>query len=309
MTTGVRLRQLREDDVPAAVELLAVAHPSDVRHRLAEQLAPGAARRAIVAEADGAVVGAAKIAAEPVFPQALAALVAVDGPSRGRGIGTRLADALMSELGTLDGYAMATCTLRDDATGGRRFAERYGFTVSRHSVGWAYPVAGRGGELSEQAAAAAASSGISVRRTSFDDEADVLIECLGRCMEGLPLPFGPVDLQNSAQYVPPSALILLAEIATAAGRPHACGLTIVGPQAGSDAWYTYFSAVAAEYRRRGVGMALKRTLLSVAERGGASGVVTHNDETNQPILNLNRKVGASSALGYWVLIHSDSRRG
>ncbi|WP_433556126.1 GNAT family N-acetyltransferase [Pseudonocardia xinjiangensis] len=302
MTTDVHLRPLRSDDVATAVELLAAAHPSDIRHRLAEQLAPGAAtgpRRTVIAEVGGAVVGAAKLAVEPMYPEALAVLVAVMDEWRGRGIGSQLGNAIMSEVSALDGYALTTCALRDDSAAGRRFAERYGLVVSHHSIGLECPVSGRGDALSEQAAEAAAVAGVRIRRASFEDDEEVLFECVGRCMEGLPMPFGAVDLQGSAQYLPKNAVILLAE--NAVGSPRACGLTIGGPQTGTDSWYTHFSAVASDARRRGVATALKTALLSFAERAGAPAVLTHNDEANEPILKLNRKLGMTPAVGYWVL--------
>jgi predicted GNAT superfamily acetyltransferase len=64
-------------------------------------------------------------------------------------------------------------------------------------------------------------------------------------------------------------------------------------------WYTNFTGVDSAERRRGVATALKSALLVAAHDAGAEAVVTHNDDTNDPILRLNESFGMARGVGYW----------
>ncbi|MEH1164281.1 GNAT family N-acetyltransferase [Micromonospora sp. CPCC 205539] len=301
------IRALRPDDIPAAADLLVLAAGDDKRRRLLDQLAtvePGEIHHALVAERSGQIVGAAKLTAEPAFPGTVSALVAVAQNDRGRGIGTALAAELTAWAERhLSAQHVVTSALRDDLDGGRRFAQRYGLEVTRHSVGWRYDLAGRGDDLAERAAYSGTVAGVRVRVTDLRAEEATIMECIGRTLPGLPLPGAEgqeVDVAQSRRMFPDAATVLLAEVCDAPGEPP-CGLTVVTPQADSGDWYTVYTGVAVEHRGRGVAMALKAAALLAAYDSGASAVTTHNDDGNEPILRANRAFGMRPSVGYWSL--------
>ncbi|MEU8301210.1 GNAT family N-acetyltransferase [Micromonospora sp. NPDC048909] len=301
------IRALRPADVAAAADLLVLAAGDDKRHRLVERLGsaePGELHHALVAERSGVIIAAGKLTAEPAWPGTVSALVAVAPQERGQGLGTALAGALADwakrNLGPED---VLISTLRDDLNVGRRFAERYGLVVTRHSVGWRFDLAGRGGEVAERAARTADAAGVRVRVADFDAEEAVILECISRTLPGLPLPGGEdqgVDVAHARRMFPDEAVVLLAELRDVPDAPP-CGLTIVNPQAGTSDWYTAYTGVAVDQRGRGVATALKAAALWQAHRAGAGAVTTHNDDGNEPILRANRAFGMQPSLGYWSL--------
>jgi mycothiol synthase len=295
----VTIRPLRPEDVPAAVELLAQANASDDRHRLRNRLT-SEDHFAIVAERAGTIIGAGKATTEPAFPGTVSALVAVAEDERGRGLGARLAEPVVERLGTTVAARAATCTLRDDRPSGRRFAERYGFAETNHSVGWRFELIGRTEELAARAAELTDKAGIRVRRLDEVTELPLLMDVAQRSMVGLPMPFGEeqgFDIEQVEGLIPDHAVILVGE--TAAGVVG--GLTVASPQAGTDEWYTNFTGVDANLRGRGVALALKTVALSIAAVAGASAMTTHNDDVNQPIQRLNKALGMTRSVGYWGL--------
>lgn len=302
---------MRGPDVESMIELLMLSSASDIRHRLHDQLRAATPSRdadaaflAFVAEREGEIVGAAKLAPEPAFPGTVSALVAVAEEARGRGIGTALARLIDEGAARLTGADALTCTLRDDLPEGRAFAERFGFAVSNHSVGRILELPAHGEELAESAASTARVARVSVRPARMEDEGRSIMECVGRCMTDMPIPFQPhqdVDLEHARRLIPHDAVIMLAETLDGSA-PVVCGVTIVTPQAGTDVWYTVFTGVDVAYRRRGIATAVKAAALLYAYRAGAVAVVTHNDETNRAILRLNQSLGMRPTLGYWGLV-------
>ncbi|WP_181448538.1 GNAT family N-acetyltransferase [Nonomuraea aridisoli] len=273
-----------------------------VPHHVALQLAAAEAGRhghAFVAERDGGIAGAALLSSDPVFPGLLITLVAVAEPYRGRGLGGALADLLDERLAheTLP----ASCHLRDDRTDGRRFAERRGFAVKGDNLGWSFDLVAEGAALEAQAREAARSAGVRIRRTDMAMEPETVLECALRCMPGLPSDQS-ADPEQARDYFPADAILLLAESEEPEeGAPLAIGVTVVAPRTEEGAWYTMFTGVDASYRRRGVARALKTESFLRARRAGGRSVVTHNHETNEAVLGLNRSFGMRPATGYWDL--------
>ncbi|QIQ04682.1 GNAT family N-acetyltransferase [Streptomyces liangshanensis] len=304
---GYTTRPMRPADMDAVMELLMLTSAWDIRYRLREQLRAAAAHDAhlaFVAEREGDLVGAAKLAREPAFPGTASALVSVGPQARGTGIGTALAGLLEEGAGRLRGSGMLTCTLRDDLPEGRAFAEGRGFRVTNHSVGRLYELPAHGERLAGAAARSATLARVSVRAASMEDEARTIMECVSRCMEGAKLPFQEgqdINLDHARRLIPAEAVIMLAE-SLDGSEPVTCGLTIMTPQGPTDPWYTIFTGVDARYRGRGIAAAVKSAALLYAYRAGADCVVTHNDETNEPILRLNDSLGMKPALGYWGLV-------
>jgi predicted N-acetyltransferase YhbS len=299
------LRPLRVADIDVATDLLMLTSASGIRHHLALQLAAAEAGErgcAFVAERDGIVVGSALLAEDPVFPGAVTALVAVAEPARKCGVGSALADLLGDRLAheTLP----ASCKLRDDLFDGRRFAERRGFVLRGHNVGWIVDLA-QDATLETAAREAARSAGVRIRRAGLPEEIDTVLECAVRCMPGMPSD-QHADPDQARDYFPADAIMLLAESeepGEAAG-PRTLGLTAVSPRTEKDVWYTQFTGVDPAHRRAGVARALKTESFLRARRAGARSVVTHNHDTNKAVIGLNTSFGMRPAPGYWDLRRS-----
>ncbi|QIQ02608.1 GNAT family N-acetyltransferase [Streptomyces liangshanensis] len=317
------VRPLGAADVDAAVELLNLTSPSDVRHLLRADLgvlaaardAPG---RALVAERDGRLVGAAKVSEDLVFLGTAATRIAVDPAERGRGIGTALADRLMEDplVTGRDGAAAGTVTssLRDDLPRGRAFAERYGFGVLHHSVGFRFDLTGHEAELAQRAGSALERAGVRVRLADPSTEQEAIVECAERCRPGIPLPYGerPVDPYAWLADCPPGTVFLLAEPIQAehgpaagadvtTGTVRADAITVLTPLTDTNRWHVAFTATDPVRRGRGVAAAVKAASLLYACRAGVETVTTHNDVTNEPILRANRTLGMVPHVGYWTL--------
>jgi predicted N-acetyltransferase YhbS len=297
------LRPLRRDDIDSAADLLMLASASGVRHHLALQLAAaevGERGCAFVAERDGIVVGSALLSIEPVFPESVITLVAVAEPARKSGVGSALADLLGERLTRQ--RLPASCKLRDDLFDGRRFAERRGFVLRGHNVGWSLDLAAQDGTLETAAHEAARSAGVRIRRADLREELDTVLECAVRCMPGMPSD-QQADPEQGRNYFPAEAVVLLAEREEAreGAGPRALGLTVVSPRMEKAAWYTLFTGVDAAHRRAGLARALKTESFLRARRAGARSVVTHNHETNDAIIGLNTSFGMRPAPGYWDL--------
>jgi GNAT superfamily N-acetyltransferase len=303
--SDVNMRSVRRDDLIAAADLLMLTSATGVRHQVEQQLAlaeSGERGCAFVAERDGAVIGSALLTSEPTFPGSVITLVSVIESARGAGVGTALADLLDERLAqeTLP----ASCRMRDDLTDGRRFAERRGYTLTSHSVGWSADLTADDGTLERLAWQAAEAAGVRIRQVDMSSEAGTVLECAGRCMPGL-----PAEQQGSAEegagLIPDDAVVLLAE-ADGSGkhgaRGVALGLTIVAPQNEGDTWYTLFTGVDADHRRAGVARALKSESFARGRSLGARSLLTHNHDTNKPIVGLNSAFGMRPALGYWSFL-------
>jgi predicted N-acetyltransferase YhbS len=291
------LRPLRRDDIDQATDLLMLASASGVRHHVALQVAAAEAGErgcAFVAERDGIVAGAALLSSDPVFPGSVTTLVAVAEPARGSGVGGALAGLLDERLA--HETSPASCKLRDDLFDGRRFAERRGFALRGHNVGWSLDLAAQDDMLEMAARAAAGAAGVRIRPADMAREVDTVLECALRCMPGLPSD-QHADPEQGRDYFPADAIVLLAE--RDGSRP--LGVTAVSPRTEEGVWYTVFTGVDAAHRRAGVGRALKTESFLRARRAGARSVVTHNHETNEAIIELNTSFGMRPAPGYWDL--------
>jgi GNAT superfamily N-acetyltransferase len=294
-------RSLRPDDISVATGLLMLTSATGVSHHLERQLAAAAAGErgyAFVAERDGAVVGAALLSSEPAFPGSVITLISVSGSARKSGVASALADLLEERL--VHETLPASCRLRDDLFEGRRFAERHGFTLHGHSMGWSIDLAAREETLEKSAREARQAAGVRVRRADLPQEIGRVLECAARCMPGLPAE-QEADPEQARDYFPGNAIVLLAESDKPGGERLALGLTAVAPQVEGDAWYTLFTGVDPAHRRTGIARALKTESFLQARRAGARSVLTHNYDTNDAIIGLNTAFGMQPAPGYWEL--------
>ena len=304
-TSCFALRPLGRGDVSVAADLLMLASATGVRHHLELELAAAAAGEhgsAFVAERDGVVVGSALLSSEPSSPGSVITLISVSEPARKSGVGSALADLLGEQL--VHETLPASCTLRDDLFEGRRFAERRGFTLRSHNVGWSVDVAALDDTLEASAHEAAQAAGVRVRRADLPREIGGVLECAARCMPGLPAEQQERDPEQARDYFPGNAVVLLAERDEPGGGEAerlALGLTAIAPRMDDGAWYTLFTGVDAAHRRTGIGRALKTESFLRARRAGARSVLTHNHDRNDAIIGLNTAFSMRPAPGYWDL--------
>lgn len=291
----MQLRALARQDVDTAVELFHGYSAFDNRGNLTKQLTDDdPARYALVAERAGTVIAAAALTRVPALHDVASVRVAVRADERERGIGTALAAALSERLGTGSRFRMITSALRDDQPAGRRFAERYGLAVTNHHVGW-------GIHAGSQVRGLDVPPSIHIRTASAGLESDLIVDCVIRCLPGFTVPFGGtqrVDLSSIRRLLPADAVVLVAEDATDR-RP--CGISAASIKDDGKLWQVMFTGVDVEYRRYGIGRALKSALLSAGLDGGVRRIISHNDATNEPINRINRVLGMTSVVGYWSL--------
>ncbi|MEU8378402.1 GNAT family N-acetyltransferase [Streptosporangium sp. NPDC048865] len=298
-----QIRPMGPRDLSRAVELLNETSAHDVRRVLLSELTGNSTSEpflAIVATRAGAVVGAAKLTADPVFPETVSALVSVDANARGIGIGSALVERMDTGPRLLKG-GTATCSIRDDLPRGRAFAERHGFTVAHHSLGFRFDLTGSGYPLAERAAETAERAGVRIRRATVASEEDLILDCFTRCRIGLPLPYGnrPVDVRARLLQFPPESVYVLAE-SSDAGSARPAGMSILIPEGRN--WYVRFTGTDPDFRGQGVATAVKAASLLYAQRTGAESVITHNDESNTPIIRANKALGMVPDVGYWSLL-------
>ncbi|WP_433556136.1 GNAT family N-acetyltransferase [Pseudonocardia xinjiangensis] len=301
--SGLVFRPLLHDDIGSATDLLMLGSPSGVRYHLAVQLAAAEAGErgcAFVAEWEGSIVGSALLSDDPLLPGLVSTLVAVAEPARKSGVGSALADLLGEQLQheALPAY----CKLPDDQFEGRRFAERRGFVLCGHSLGWSLDLTARDGTLERAAREAARSADVRIRQADMRKELDTVLECALRCMPGMPSE-QHVAPEKARKYLPDDAIVLLAEreVPGQGQGPRAIGLTALSPRIETAAWYTLFTGVAPAHRRSGVARALKTESFLRARHARAQSVVTHNHDTNDAIIGLNTSFGMQPAPGYWDL--------
>ncbi|WP_187976084.1 GNAT family N-acetyltransferase [Mycetocola sp. JXN-3] len=304
------IRELIDTDLDAAIALLSLASASDNRDRLRERLAqnsPAPVRIALVAEADGVMIAAAKITSENATPGAASALVVVDPAHRFRGIGTALYRRLMSDLATHPAGATITLTsaLRDDAAPGRGFAEARGFELVRHNLGWSLELEGRAAELLAEAESITTANAATVRVASIDTEYPLIAAVMARCAIGLPGPIAgqPVDTTGFEHHFARTAVYLVASVD---GAP--AGLGVIHPVGEEGEWYTDFTGVDPDYRQRGIARLLKAAELAEAAGRAGRRMGTHNDAHNTGIVRVNVATGMDPALGYWSLVNKNPRK-
>lgn len=299
------IRSMRRDDLSLVVELLMQTSVLDIRPRLRDRLTtiePEQVNVALVAEQGGIVVGAAKLTTEPAFPGTVSALVAVAEPARGRGIGASLANTLAARFNRAGEARSVTCAIRDDLDQGRQFAERFGFAVTNHSVGWRIDLSGNPRELATRAARAVEAAQVQLRTADLAAEQRTIMDCVRRSIAGLPVPRGNVqgfDPGQDSHLIPDGSRIVLAEARDEPG--HVCGVTILAPETTSGSWHINFTGVDPLYRDRGVAAALKTASLLTGWQAGARFITAVNDDSNMAIQHLNRDLGMKRAVGYWSM--------
>jgi len=304
----IALRPLAPAEIERGIELLGRSSARDTSHRFRERLSSASSdelRVALVAEREGVIVGIAKATEEPTVDGTASVSVVVTPEAEGFGLGVVLAAALHEQIA--ESPLTFTTELRDDLPTGRRFAERYGFTVVHHSLGWRLELSGLADELRTRVEAASAALGIMVRQGDLVTDRVEVLDCVVRSARGLPGPTGvfeDFDPQPVLGYFSPDSVVLFAEHD---GR--AVGMGVMHRVPDTDEWYTDFTGVDVEYRGRGIAGLLKLTELEAAARLGATAMETHTDESNVGIVAVNRTAGMHPIVGYWSMVRTSARRG
>jgi GNAT superfamily N-acetyltransferase len=300
------IRPMISDEIGIVVDLLSTVPAADIRFALRNSLAEsngnGNAGYAVVAGLAGEIVAAAAVTADHAFPGAMLANLVVKPGYRRRGIATSMAGALARSLRGSTSADTVTTSIRDDLPIGRSFAERRGFTLASHSIGFRYDLPDGADELASLAYLAARRAHVRVRQMPMDTAADRIADCFRRCRSGLPLRYGqrPFDVEARLREYPPDTVYLLAE-RLSEHEAHPIAMTVLFPRSDGEPWYTKFTGTDPQFRGRGAARAVKTAALHLAFQAGAPAVTTHNNECNSPILSLNEKLGTKRDVGYWAM--------
>jgi GNAT superfamily N-acetyltransferase len=299
----VLFRPLTPADVPAAAELLQLTSVQEVREDVSRRLldpAPGGQRWAEVAERDGQVVGVARWWQSQDFPGSARVLLAVAPAARGRGTGSALAGRSLDSLTRRAPDLVHTTSFRDDLPAGRALAERHGFVLATHNLGWRLVVAGREGELAEAARRACRAAGVRVRRSSLDQDREAVLAAGTESLQGLPLAVAP-DRSRLLEMLPDDPVVLLAVEDTAEGE-RVVGMCFLAADEATGSWLTLYTGVVPTARGRGVAGALKAASLLAAARAGVPAVTASNEAGNAAMLRVNEAAGGVRDVGYWVFV-------
>ena len=270
--------------------------------------------RMVAVDAGRRVVGYGDCARLPfMLAGSFSVEVAVDPVSRRKGIGSRLfaqtrACALAHRATRLE----AEVQDRDPAW--HRFAHLCGFHVDRHAIESRLELA----QFDEQAFSgvvdAVTQSGIRFftlaeagntagnQRTLYEMSKRNSFDIPGH--EGA---FPTFDAYRTAafqaSFFRPEGLFI------AAAGDRWIGQTSVSYYVATNSTYTQHTGVDPEYRGRNIALALKLLAIAWGRRIGAAYTRTHNDESNLPILTINRRLGFEPIGGYYRMLCDLSAQG
>ena len=281
------------DDAAGAAELANQVYPDQLitaaglRHQLTSQ--PPEARRATwKAEVDGIVVGwaSAQLEVWAAAPgHARIGVLMVHPEWRGRGIGTALWEKAAAHLETIGGTHVVVQSSDDDAS--KRFCEARGFTLSSTSEMLAL-------DPRVLPAPPPAPPGVELRPCSaYHDDLDTLYRVDYSASQDEP---GDYDF---------SGLTFEQWRAMSVGHPDfdwelSLGALLDGRLVGVSLFCTdrtrgramnVGTGVLREHRNRGLATLMKRHGLARAAKAGITRVITQNDDTNAPMLAINRRLG------------------
>jgi GNAT superfamily N-acetyltransferase len=280
------------DDAAGAAELANHVYPDQLittaglRHQLTSQ--PPEARRATwKAETDGVVVGwaSAQLEVWASAPGHALSSVMVHPEWRGRGVGAALWERAALHLQTIGGTHVVVQSSADDAS--RRFCETRGFTLSSTSEMLAL-------DPSVLSSPPPAPAGVELRPCSaYHDDLDTLYRVDYSSSQDEP---GDYDF---------SGLTFEQWRTMSVGHPDfdwelSLGALVDGSLAGVSLFcadrargraMNVGTGVLREHRNRGLATLMKRHGLARAAQAGITRVITQNDDTNAPMLAINRRLG------------------
>ncbi|HWI65819.1 MAG TPA: GNAT family N-acetyltransferase [Symbiobacteriaceae bacterium] len=305
------VRPMTQADYPRLVEIQAsqVPVPNTVEEliRADQMMPPDVVRYQTAAVApEGVMVGYGSGGWGPVTrPGFMSVNVRIDRAWRRQGAGQALfADQL--RFACEHGKTAMEATVRDEDPADLAWAERRGFAVKHHRFASKLDLASWEPERWRPALEAVAAGGIrfgSLADYPQDDETlqrflDAFWE-LHMDTPGSEALHRPTFAQfkqelSTAPYWDP------ANVRLARDGDHWAAMAWVGPEQDGSYYHT-FTGVFRDYRGRGLSTAIKVAAIEYVKAKGAPCIRTHNDETNQRMLAVNRKFGYVSEPGVYAL--------
>lgn len=303
-----------ETDLDFLVELYNCIFPEPINAELVREIDGRRAqthevRRMMALDESGRPVGGAEVGrAKWSAPGRYFAGVIVPPANRGKGIG----QALWADMETYlreNGCTRCDVEVRDNDPASRAFGEHRGFVVDRHVFESTLDVAAFDETPFADAIGRAEASGIrflsladagaddpAVRRKLYEVFRDTAVDIPGRADRTFP-PFEHWEKDNlAASWYRPDLIFI------AADGDNWVGVTVMNYHEDIGLLGQNLTGVRAEYRGRGIALALKLLGLRAARRYKADRVRTNNDSLNAPMLAVNRKLGFQPQPGMYLLI-------
>ncbi len=280
------------DDAPGVAALGTVVSPHQlnsvrgVEHRM--RTVPADARRAEwKVERGGALVGYAVASLDwlSTEPGRSECYVQVHPEHRGQGLGSALWDVVQVHLAAI-GARATTSSTRDDAPS-VAFAERRGFRkTSSDSLSATDPTRLQSApEPPDGVALRPLADWLDDPRPIYElDLAGVIDEPGDNDFSGMTF-----ELWRDDFWSYPDWDYDISTVAVVDGRPVSMSMLLVDADAGRAV--SGFAATYREYRGRGLAGLCKHHTLAKAADAGITHAVTGNDETNAPMLAINRRLG------------------
>jgi GNAT superfamily N-acetyltransferase len=287
------LRELEPDrDADGVVALVRAASPTAVissaawLHRVAT-IPPRARQRGWVAEEEGRIVGNAYAMLNFFSEDASTALVGVNvsGAHRGRGIGSQLYDLVAGHAREIEALSILTTFPESDEA--VAFAHGRGFREVRAEVDSA---------LDPRTVTERPQSGLDVRAVADVDPRLVYtvdIEATRDMPATAPIDVVPYDEWEDHVLAHPLFAAEGSFVVIVDGVAAALSLLLVDAESGRAT--SMFTGTLRDYRGRGLGLAAKLASIEWAVANGVTQLVTTNDETNAPMLAINRRLGYKPA--------------
>jgi GNAT superfamily N-acetyltransferase len=305
------LRPFTDPDYPAVARVWSAVfrdHPvtADELRRRDRGRQPGYHFRRLVAEQDGAVVGAGE-SFQPFWmyhPRKYFLDIAVQPEHQGRGFGAALYQELWRGLEPLEPLLLRTHTRSDWGRSlrflaDRGFAEEMRFRESRLDLASAPPP-----PAPDDVERGLRARGISVHAFSEIDDPlrdRTLYELHKAIEDDIPSPEPPshpsfevwfAERRSSPGFLPDANFV-------AVQGGEWVGLSSLRRRAASTDLEVGVTGVRRSARRQGIALALKLRTIDYARRAGATGILTGNEVNNVGMLALNERLGFVP-IGLWV---------
>jgi GNAT superfamily N-acetyltransferase len=281
------IREATDADAPAFAALVAVANPQlvptaeTILHRW--RTTPKARRLVLVAEEAGDVVAFADAGLDwrAARPGSGFCRMAVAPSFRRRGVGTELARRCLAHLRAIGCDSCVSLLYENEA--GLAFASRHGFVLDRVALASA---------VDPRTVAVEPPPGLElVPAAELGPEPVYAVDVAGSVGEPVAVPMAVPSLErwrdevwNEPTFTAEGSFAALVD-----GTPAAIALLLVAPELRRG--FNTFTATLPEHRGRGLAVAVKTASLRWAAANGITQVSTMNDDTNAPMLAVNRRLG------------------
>jgi GNAT superfamily N-acetyltransferase len=251
-----------------------------------------------VAEQDGLLVGICNYANVTwmYHPQKFFVDVSVHPEYQGQGIGRRLTDHMLHQVGQFAPLALR-CEIREDKTRDVRFAQQYGFEEELRI--WESRLDLQSFDVTPFSDDLQRLGQHEIMIKSFRElEADpqrnqklhaLMMECEQDVPAPDPITAVPYDVWLKSTLNSP-ALMLDAYLVALDGDEYV-GLSQLWTRQGSTEVDNGLTGVKRSHRRKGIALALKLQNIMYAKQQGYHQIMTTNESTNRPMLSINERLG------------------